>query len=113
MSNLDRFTALHQATPDSLDASDGLPRDARALIVLNPYAGQASSLRQNVEEARNVWLAHGWTVDVETTHQPGDGVRLAREAADQGYDVVAAAGGDGTINEVINGLAGTRTALAA
>ena len=113
MSNLDRFTALHQATPDSLDASDGLPRDARALIVLNPYAGQASSLRQNVEEARNVWLAHGWTVDVETTHQPGDGVRLAREAAEQGYDVVAAAGGDGTINEVINGLAGTRTALAA
>ena len=67
MSNLDRFTALHQAMSGSPNGSNGLPRDARALIVLNPYAGQASSLRQNVEEARNVWLAHGWTVDVETT----------------------------------------------
>lgn len=90
-----------------------LPHDARALIVLNPFAGQAAALRQNVEAARDVWLAHGWTVDVETTHQAGDGARLAREAALRGYDVVAAAGGDGTINEVINGLAGTRTALAA
>lgn len=90
-----------------------LPHDARALIVLNLFAGQAAALRQNVEAARDVWLAHGWTVDVETTHQAGDGARLAREAALRGYDVVAAAGGDGTINEVINGLAGTRTALAA
>jgi YegS/Rv2252/BmrU family lipid kinase len=42
----------------------------------------------------------------------GDGRRLAREAAEAGFDLVMAAGGDGTINEVINGLAGTATALA-
>lgn len=92
---------------------DELPTEARALIVLNPLAGQAAALQQNVQAARAVWQAHGWSVDVKTTGSPGDGARLAREAAALGYDVVAAAGGDGTINEVVNGLAGTRTALAA
>lgn len=91
---------------------DLLPADPRALIVLNPFAGQAAALRQNVQAARTVWLAHGWSVDVEPTSGPGDGARLAREAAAAGYDVVVAAGGDGTINEVVNGLAGTGTALA-
>lgn len=92
--------------------NDPLPAEPRALIVLNPLAGQASALRQNVQAARAVWLAHGWSVDIETTNASGDGARLARDAAAAGYDVVVAAGGDGTINEVVNGLAGTRTALA-
>ncbi|MGQ9548421.1 MAG: diacylglycerol/lipid kinase family protein [Roseiflexus sp.] len=113
MSNPNRFSAFYQSEPMSINGNDALPQNARVLIVLNPYAGQAASLKRNVEEARAIWLAHGWSVDVETTLHPGDGVRLAREAAANGYDIVAAAGGDGTINEVINGLAGTRTALAA
>lgn len=107
------LTLSHTSASALPDTDEALPRNARALIVLNPCAGQAAALRQNVEAARAVWRTHGWTVDVETTHQAGDGARLAREAALHGYDVVAAAGGDGTINEVINGLAGTRTALAA
>jgi YegS/Rv2252/BmrU family lipid kinase len=113
MSDSTVFTTLQQPTPVSTDAEEALPRDTHALIVLNPFAGQAAALRQNVEAARAVWLAHGWTVDVATTNRAGDGARLAREAVQHGYDVVAAAGGDGTINEVVNGLAGTRTALAA
>ncbi len=107
------LTAVTPHAPAPADERETLPQNARALIVLNPFAGQAAALRQNVDAARDVWLAHGWTVDVEMTRQAGDGARLAREAALSGYDVVAAAGGDGTINEVINGLAGTRAALAA
>ena len=85
----------------------------RALIVFNPIAGQAASFEQDIRAARDLWREHGWEVDVQPTSGPGDGTRIAREAAEQGYDVVVAAGGDGTVNEVINGLAGTRTALAA
>jgi YegS/Rv2252/BmrU family lipid kinase len=44
-------------------------------------------------------------VDLVRTEFTGHGIELAKEGAEQGYDVVAAAGGDGTVNEVINGLA--------
>ncbi len=59
-----------------------------------------------------MWRAHGWDVERVPTQGAGDATRLAREAALQGYDMVVAAGGDGTINEVINGLVGSTTALA-
>lgn len=85
----------------------------RALIVFNPIAGQAASFEQDIRAARDLWREHGWEVDVQPTSGPGDGTRIAREAAAQGYDIVIAAGGDGTVNEVVNGLAGTRTALGA
>jgi diacylglycerol kinase (ATP) len=85
----------------------------RALIVFNPTAGQAGSLEHDMLIARDIWREHGWDVELRPTRGPGDGTRIAREAAAQGYDIVVAAGGDGTVNEVINGLAGTRTALGA
>jgi YegS/Rv2252/BmrU family lipid kinase len=90
-----------------------LPAQARVLIVFNPTAGQAESFQQDLHAAAEVWREHGWQVDLRPTAGPGDGTRIAREAAAQGYDVVVAAGGDGTINEVVNGLAGTSAALAA
>lgn len=54
----------------------------------------------------------GENVDVCTTEKQGHGTELAKEAALAGYDRVVAVGGDGTINEVMNGLFGTDTALA-
>lgn len=59
-----------------------------------------------------VWQARGWQVEVTPTAYPGHAIELAREAAQAEYTLVAAAGGDGTVNEVVNGLAHTRTALA-
>src|SRR5262245_28872317 len=88
-------------------------RQIRALVVFNPIAGQAANLQQDIQAAAEVWRARGWTVDLQPTTAPGDGTRIAREAAVSGYDVVVAAGGDGTVNEVVNGLVGTTTALAA
>jgi diacylglycerol kinase (ATP) len=93
--------------------NDSTRPGTRALIVFNPLAGQAASLEHDIHAACDVWRAHGWTVDVRPTTAPNDGTRIAREAAAAGYDVVVAAGGDGTVNEVVNGLAGTDTALAA
>jgi diacylglycerol kinase (ATP) len=88
-------------------------RQTSALVVFNPSAGQASSLQQDIEAAAEVWRTNGWKVDLQPTSGPGDGTRIAREAAAAGYTIVVAAGGDGTVNEVVNGLAGTSTALAA
>jgi diacylglycerol kinase (ATP) len=53
----------------------------------------------------------GHHVDVRVTFERGDAVALARAAAAEGADVVAAVGGDGTLNEVVNGLDGTDTPL--
>lgn len=88
------------------------PHKTRALVVFNPIAGQAAAFEQALHDACDVWRTAGWSVDLEPTKGPGDATRIAREAAEQGYDLVVAAGGDGTVNEVINGLAGTKTALA-
>lgn len=84
----------------------------RTMLVFNPYAGQAEALERELDAAAAVWREAGWTVRLEPTRAPGDGRRLGRLAADEGYGLVVAAGGDGTINEVINGLAGSATALA-
>jgi len=91
--------------------TETLPANARALIVFNPTAGQAESFQRDMRAAAAVWREHGWQVELRPTAGAGDATAIARAAAEQGYDVVIAAGGDGTINEVVNGLAGTRTAL--
>jgi YegS/Rv2252/BmrU family lipid kinase len=85
----------------------------RGLIVFNPTAGQAEALSHELSACCEILRAGGWLIEMQPTSGPGDGSRIARAAADAGYDVVIAAGGDGTINEVINGLAGTRAALGA
>lgn len=87
--------------------------ETRALIVFNPAAGQAQQLLSELEACCTILRAGGWSVELTPTTAPGDGTRIAREAAANGYTIVIAAGGDGTINEIINGLAGTRTALGA
>ncbi len=58
------------------------------------------------------YAQRGWQIDLEFTRAPGHGIQLAREATASGVDTVIACGGDGTLNEVINGLAGSETRLA-
>ena len=70
-------------------------------IVINPStAGAIEAIRRGVESLR----AEGHTVFPHMTFESGDARRFAREAAGRSADVVVAAGGDGTINEVVNGL---------
>lgn len=82
----------------------------RARIVLNPQAGNAEDIG-GVEGALRLWRGRGWEVELIPTAYAGHAIELARDAAQQGYDLVVAAGGDGTVNEVVNGIARTRTAL--
>jgi diacylglycerol kinase family enzyme len=84
------------------------------LVILNPRA-TGTPRRQRYAVARI--LASGYRVRVVETEAQGHAVALARDAAHEGCDAVAAFGGDGTVNEVANGLArdaanGSHTALA-
>jgi diacylglycerol kinase (ATP) len=90
---------------------DLTPYCPRVIIVFNPAAGQAATVRSAIDRATILWQTQGWTVTIEPTQCAGDGTRIAREAAAQGTNVVVAAGGDGTVNEVMNGLVNTSTAL--
>jgi diacylglycerol kinase (ATP) len=84
--------------------------NAKAMLVYNPAAGQRQA---EVDLARAVQYleGHGWQICWRQTHGPGDATTYAREAVAAGFDVVIAAGGDGTVGQVVNGLAGTQTAL--
>lgn len=97
-----------------LVVSDAVPdarRSVRVRVVLNPLAGNAEDVR-GVQAAMQIWQSRGWEVELTPTEYAGHAVELAREAAQAGYTLVTAAGGDGTVNEVVNGIAHTETALA-
>jgi YegS/Rv2252/BmrU family lipid kinase len=89
--------------------TSSMPR--RALFVVNPAARGLPPLRQ-IREAADWLRARGWDVALETTAAPGDATCLARDAAARSLSVVVACGGDGTIHEIVNGLAGSESALA-
>ena len=74
------------------------------LLIVNPTAGRRR--RGLVDAVAARVRREGWTVDVVETTAAGDARRLAETCDARRYDVIAVAGGDGTINEVINGLAG-------
>lgn len=68
---------------------------------MNPAAGR----RRRFAEAMSAWSAAGRTTAVVETQRRGDAERLARDAAAAGVGLVLVGGGDGTVNEVVNGLA--------
>jgi len=80
----------------------GAPR--RLLVIYNPTAG--GSRRRRFEAVLAGLADRGCPMDVRPTTGPGDAAIFAREAEATAHDLVVAAGGDGTINEVINGLVG-------
>ena len=76
--------------------------------ILNPRAGvRVPGTREAVERGHAAWTDYA----VVLTREPGHATALAREAAGAGADVVIAVGGDGTVNEVAQGLLGSRAAL--
>src|SRR5947208_8384623 len=78
------------------------------LIIVNPYATTVSDRLRNLV----VYALQGrYDVDAVETEGRGHATVLCREAAHEGYDVVVAVGGDGTVNEAVNGLVGSTTPL--
>ena len=80
--------------------------EQRARVIYNPVAGH-EALKRNMIDILNVFEAAGYeTSAFATTPTPNSARDEAARAAKAGFDLVVAAGGDGTINEVVNGLAG-------
>jgi YegS/Rv2252/BmrU family lipid kinase len=71
-------------------------------IILNPMADMGNAWRI-ARDLRSITEQHG-DVDWTGTVYPGHAIELAKQAGEQGYDMVVAMGGDGTVHEVINGL---------
>ncbi len=98
------------ATPDRLATSTNgggeptRPRKKRMLIIVNPYATTVSDRLKNLV----VYALQGrYEVEAVSTEAQNHATEIGREAIDGGYDLVVAFGGDGTLNEIANGLAGT------
>lgn len=85
-------------------------------VVINPISGRRGSRRGEAAYRRafveRVLSMAGVDADIRLTAAPGDGRGLARSCADRGCGVVIAMGGDGTVNEVAQGLIGTSVPLA-
>lgn len=77
---------------------------SRCILIVNPTAGKERAIRFT-PELKSILSSRFDTVQVQITKKPGDAVTFAREAALEGVDAVFCMGGDGTINETINGLA--------
>jgi diacylglycerol kinase (ATP) len=78
-----------------------LPR--RILVIFNPAAGREPRCKRRLGRVVAELERRGCLVVVRGTCAVGDAERLAREA-DPAFDLIVAAGGDGTVNEVVNGL---------
>ena len=74
-----------------------------AKVILNPYAGRWLGLAKK-ESIEMALREAGVDFELELTEQAGHATELATRAVEQGYSPIIAAGGDGSINEVINGM---------
>jgi diacylglycerol kinase (ATP) len=104
-----------EALRESLLRTDGEPSDwmsklMRSKLIVNPRSGPWD-VRRELPAVLSHLEAHGWRTTLHETERAGEATQLALQARDEGLDAVFVAGGDGTINEVINGLAESSVAL--
>ena len=100
---------------DSLvDQSPDLAAIPRIRVLINPHSGAKGGLPTNraaADDVRAALEASGIAADVMVTESEDEAVAATRDAIEQGYDVVAAAGGDGTVGTVACELLHSQTAL--
>ena len=82
----------------------------QAELIYNPSGGQVV-VKHELDNAVAFLNRYGWSVTLRETSKPLEATELARHAVSRGAKVVIAAGGDGTVNEVANGLLNTDVAL--
>lgn len=82
----------------------------KIFLVVNNYAGQKCGARA-ADIVVSYLMKKRCSVEYSYTEYSGHATKLAAEACASGFDLVAAVGGDGTVNEVAQGLAGTKTPM--
>jgi diacylglycerol kinase (ATP) len=84
-----------------------------ALLIYNPTSGRRRNRRfAEIEQSVRVLKEAGIHVELASSTAPGHAKELARHAVEQNRGMVIACGGDGTVNEIMNGLAGSQVPLA-
>ena len=84
----------------------------KAALLYNPHSGRRRKQRvQDVEAAASVLRAAGVELDISPTRAASDAAAQVRLAIRDGFDTIVACGGDGTIHDVLQGLAGKDAAL--
>jgi diacylglycerol kinase (ATP) len=87
-------------------------RFTRAALIFNPAArGMQAQRGRLLQRVLSSLTAEGINVQATPTSGPGDATRLARDAVEARCEVVVACGGDGTVNEVVGGMAGSAVPL--
>ena len=100
--------AVDRAEELAAGLAPGTTPKRRMLVIVNPYATTVSDRLKNLVVYA---LAARYEVETVDTEKRAHATQICREAAAEGYDVVVAFGGDGTVNEAANGLAGSDTPL--
>ncbi|HEV2491032.1 MAG TPA: diacylglycerol kinase family protein [Candidatus Acidoferrales bacterium] len=102
-----------------LEASSSIAGDVsaekvqEALLICNPTSGRRRERRlRDLEEAARILKTSGIHAELAATTRAGEATEFARQAVREGRDMVIACGGDGTNNEVVNGLAGSQVPMA-
>lgn len=80
----------------------------RACLITNPHSSHGAP---DLTEPLRILLANGWDVEVREKHHGGEATKLARQAAKDGCNVVVDCGGDGTLDEIVDGVMGTDVAV--
>lgn len=86
----------------------------RTCLIINPVAGRKAGLTTNalgVDDVTALLAKHEIEAEVFCTERAGHGTDLARKAVEEGYTRIIAAGGDGTVAEVAEGLVGAQVCL--
>ncbi len=82
---------------------------SRVLVIFNPAAARADPMQ--VRAIDRVLRGEGWDVEVAGTSKPGDAKTIAQQGIDDGVDVIAVYGGDGTTMQAVEAIVGTDTPL--
>ena len=106
MSSLVANTVLHE------DGANLVSTEVRdAVLIFNPQAGGGRKMRQ-LDEARRILRKAGIETELQNTNAPAEATLLARQAVVKSRQLVIVCGGDGTVNEAVNGLACSQVPLA-
>src|SRR5579864_9133366 len=100
---------------DTQDSADHPVSQAvhSALLIVNPNAGRVRAWGlKRLDSARRILERDGIETELALTDGPGAASGIARDAVAGGRQMVIACGGDGTFNEIVNGLAGSQVPLA-
>lgn len=83
-------------------------RAVRACLITSARSGRGGI---DLDEVLPVLFRQGWDVAVREKREKGEATKLAREAAEDGYDPIVGCGGDGTMNEIVQALTGMDVAV--